>query len=238
MNVLAIDTSGEAMGIALATRDGRLLLAVQRAGLRHAEALAPAISTILAQAGIPASSLDLVACAIGPGSFTGIRIGMATAKGLAVGAGCGMVGVPTLDALALRFASFPAVVVPVVDARKGRLFAATYRGGARTSEYLDLVPSALAERLVEEATQSLLVVTGPYARQFRETLEDAWRDSARTGSVLLDSGFSDTDPQAVLDLAVRRFRTSGADAETLAPIYVRQSEAEIRDPPLRATPEA
>jgi tRNA threonylcarbamoyladenosine biosynthesis protein TsaB len=235
MNVLAIDTSGEAMGIALATRDGRLLSSVQRAGLRHAEALAPAVSTLLAQGGIAASSLDLIGCAIGPGSFTGIRIGLATAKGLAFGAGCGVVGVPTLDALAARFAAFAAVVVPIVDAHKGRLFAATYRGGERTSEYLDLEPPALAALLLEAGREPPLVITGPHARRFRETLGSVWEDRLRSGTLLVDGGFSDSDPLAVLELAVRRLRASGADDETLAPIYVRQSEAEIKDRQIRET---
>jgi tRNA threonylcarbamoyladenosine biosynthesis protein TsaB len=236
VNVLAIDTSGEAMGVALATREGRLLCAVQRAGLRHAEALAPAIATILAQGGVSASSLDLVACCIGPGSFTGVRIGMATAKGLAVGAGCGVVGVPSLDALASRFAAFPAVAVPVIDARKGRLYAAAYRGGERLSEYLDLEPLALGEMLLEAWRESLLVITGPYARQFEEILRGAWEGRGGKGTILLDRGFSDSDPLAVLELGIGRFRSTGADPEALAPLYLRSSEAEIRNRSAPAAP--
>jgi tRNA threonylcarbamoyladenosine biosynthesis protein TsaB len=228
VNVLAIDTSGTAMAMAVATRDGRLFTAIDRAGLRHAESLAPAIAAILDRAGLRASALDLVGCSIGPGSFTGVRIGLSTAKGLAFGAGCPLVGVPTLDALAFRFAAFPALVAPVIDARKGRVYAATFRGGTRTSEYLDLAPEELARLLLREAGDGPLLLTGPHARAVHAALD---AETARgAGAVLLDGGFADTAPEALLELAERRFRLSGPDPESLAPLYLRPSEAEIKTP--------
>lgn len=226
MNVLAIDTSGEAMGLAVSTRDGRLLQSVERAGLRHAEALAPAIAAMLGRAGLDASALDLVGCSIGPGSFTGVRIGLATAKGLAFGAGCPLVGVPSLDALALRCAFFPGIVAPVVDAKKGRLYAAVYRGGERRSDYLDLEPGELARLLLREAAGGPLLVTGPHARPFHAALLGEAGAAGGAGRVLLDGGFGDSAPECLLELAVRRFRLSGPDGEGLAPLYLRPSEAE------------
>jgi tRNA threonylcarbamoyladenosine biosynthesis protein TsaB len=234
VNTLVIDTSGDAFGLALGLADGAVLSCTHRSGLRHAELLAPAIRSLLEQGGIRASALELVGCCVGPGSFTGVRIGMATAKGLAAGAGCPVVGVPSLDALALRLSFYSGLVAPVADARRGRVYGALYRGGDRLSDYLDLGPEALAALLVERSVGSSLLLTGPFAGGFAPALEQARRAAPAPVPVLVDLRSPQPEPAALLELALARFRDHGPDAEELSPLYLRPSEAEIKAGPTPA----
>jgi tRNA threonylcarbamoyladenosine biosynthesis protein TsaB len=227
VNTLVIDTSGDSLGLALELRDGAVLSCTHRSGLRQAELLAPAVRALLSQAGLSASSLELVGCCIGPGSFTGVRIGMATAKGLAAGAGCAIVGVPSLDAMALRLSFYRGLVVPVADARRGRLYAAVYANGERRSEYLDLEPDALGAFLLQQTGESGLLLTGPFAQDFAATLERMRAGEPRSAAVEVDARSPQPDPLALLELARARYRDHGPDGDELSPLYLRPSEAEI-----------
>jgi tRNA threonylcarbamoyladenosine biosynthesis protein TsaB len=211
MKILAIDTSTEVL--ALCADDGACRASlILRRGLQHSPALLPLADRLLAELGFCARELDLVVCSVGPGSFTGIRIGLATAKGIAFATGCPLVGVSTLDALALPWACFPGDVWSVIDARKGRWYAAHYRGGRRVTEYLDLEPEDLRARIGAGAGPTL--AAGPDAPRFAD---------GRMGISVTDL----FDPAAVLRLGRDRFAAEGADPGSLKPLYLRQSEAEI-----------
>ncbi len=97
MNVISVDCATETLCICLKTANATWTF-MKKAGLTHAEAVAPWIKRLCDDAGMQPSDLELVVAGIGPGSFTGLRIALATAKGLALGASCSIVGVSTLDA--------------------------------------------------------------------------------------------------------------------------------------------
>ena len=203
MKILAIDTATEVLALCADDGTARASLALRR-GLQHSPALLPLADRLLAELGLSAADLDLVVCSVGPGSFTGIRIGLAT--------GCPVVGVSTLDALALPWAGFPGDVWSVIDARKRRWYAACYREGRRVTEYLDLEPDDLRARIAAGPGPTLLA--GPDAPRFAEGVP----------------GVSATDlfdPAAVLKAGADRFASEGADPNSLKPLYLRQSEAEI-----------
>lgn len=212
MNVLAFDSATEALALAL--RAGpKLYTRVVREGLRHAQTLVPQVEQVLGQASLAAAALNLVVVGVGPGSFTGVRIALATARGLARGASCALVGVPTLDALAWPRRAWPGLVVPVLDAGKGRLYAALYRSGRRVSDFLDAAAGDLRAAVGDERT---VLFTGPFAREAGQR--------AALESWALDPGYEVPDPLALLDLGVEmRGRGEGDDA---APVYLRKSEAE------------
>ena len=105
--------------------------------------------------------LDLVVCSLGPGSFTGIRIGLATALGIGTGPGIPVVGVSTLDAIAARGKATDGDVFPVIDARKGKIYTAQFARGMRAGDYLDISPAGLAARLARRADEPILA--GPDA---------------------------------------------------------------------------
>jgi tRNA threonylcarbamoyladenosine biosynthesis protein TsaB len=211
VKTLAIDTATEVLALAVDDGTARVSLALRR-GLQHSPALLPLADRLLEELGFSAGELELVVCSVGPGSFTGIRIGLATAKGIAFATGCPLVGVSTLDALARPWACFPGVVWSVIDARKGRWYAAAYRRGRRTTEYLDLAPDDLRARIGAGAGPAL--VAGPDAPRFAAGLPAA-------------SATDLFDPAAVLAAGRERYATEGADPASLTPLYLRQSEAEI-----------
>jgi tRNA threonylcarbamoyladenosine biosynthesis protein TsaB len=129
MLTLASDTSGKSLSVALC-RDGRLLgETCLHLGYNHSITHMPQVMALLASCECRMADVDLFACTVGPGSFTGIRIGISAVKGMAYAANRPALGVSTLAVLAAPFASLPDVVIcPLLDARNGRVYAAAYRG--------------------------------------------------------------------------------------------------------------
>lgn len=131
MLTLGIDTATRTGGVALA--DGGKVVGARSCPLRlaHSESVLPAIAGILADHGTPLSGLQAVAVAVGPGSFTGLRVGLATAKGLAVGRGIPLVGVPTMEALALPFCGEELPVWVMLPSRRDHIYTGLFRWAAR-----------------------------------------------------------------------------------------------------------
>ena len=125
--VLAVETATHAGSVAL-VRGGRLLgeSTIVR-GAFYAETLLKTIDALLKECGVSLSGVDRFAVSTGPGAFTGLRIGMATVRGLALGAGRPVTGVPTLEAFALRLPFGPDPVRPAVNARRNEVYTALYR---------------------------------------------------------------------------------------------------------------
>lgn len=217
MRLLAVETSTLAGGVALLDGErlrGEYLLDVRAT---HSERLMPAIDRLLADAGWSPGDLTGLAVAVGPGSFTGLRIGLSAVKGLALALGIPIAAVPTLDAMAaaLPFAGLP--VCPVLDARKGEVYCSLYRwdGTAmrREWEYLALAPSDLAARLSEPVIllgDGAVSIASPHARQ-----SPPHRRVPSPAAV------------AVLGHAQLIVGRSVAAAD-LVPIYLRPSEAELK----------
>lgn len=217
MRLLAVETSTLAGGVALLEADrvrGEYLLDVTAT---HSERLMPAIDRLLADAGWLPGDVQGLAVAVGPGSFTGLRIGLSTVKGLALALDIPVAAVPTLDAMAaaLPFAALP--ICPVLDARKGEVYCSLYRweGGAarREWDYLALAPAELAARLREPVIvlgDGAHLVPSPHAR-----LAPPHRRVPSPAAVGVLG-------RARLDAGER------VPAEALVPIYLRPSEAELK----------
>ena len=130
MLILAFETSAKAASVAL-TENGKLLAqSYQNTGLTHSQTLLPMAQDLLKNCGKTAQQLDAVAVAAGPGSFTGVRIGVAAAKGLAWGKELPCYGVSTLEAMALSMGVYEGLVVPVMDARRNQVYTATFAARA------------------------------------------------------------------------------------------------------------
>lgn len=147
MKILAIDTSGQRVGVAVVENGAGVHVIVVEAHTepriwKHSEMLMPTIARMLKEAGLTLADMGCVAYTNGPGSFTGLRIGAATALGLSKGCNLLVVPVPTLDAMAYNgLKQNGAHVVPMMDARRGQVYAAVYKRGAsgeveRLTEYL------------------------------------------------------------------------------------------------------
>jgi tRNA threonylcarbamoyladenosine biosynthesis protein TsaB len=132
MTLLAIESATNSVGVALLRDDGGSAERVHEGGRAHAELLAPAIEEVCAVSGCAVKDIDALAVDVGPGLFTGLRVGVATAKALGQALGLGVLGVCSLDILAAsaagRRSDVPlGAVASVIDARRGEVFAAVYR---------------------------------------------------------------------------------------------------------------
>lgn len=215
MNILALDTATEILSVGLETDSGYFETSI-RAGLRHSEYLLPAVDHLVAIAACE-RRFDLVVCMRGPGSFTGLRIGMASAKGIAAGSACPVVAVPTLEVLADGYEYFDGTVVPVIDARKQRVYAALFRDGKRRSEDLDITPYDLVRRTSGDAR---VLLTGPGAAIVAEAVESDER-------FRIDPKALSSRAASLLRLGKRLLDTDGAFPPDGGPVYLRESEAQL-----------
>jgi tRNA threonylcarbamoyladenosine biosynthesis protein TsaB len=151
--LLAIDTATEMVSIALYGEAGLLAEDTWRSAGAHTVELMPGLVRMLDRASLPARALGGLAVALGPGSFTGLRTGLAVAKGLAMALSLPLIGVPTLDALAYALSEQPLPVCAVLQAGRGRLCVTSYglRQGRwqRTSDYLLVTPETLGQGIEE-----------------------------------------------------------------------------------------
>lgn len=208
-SVLGIDTSGRIGSVALLSdspREERF-----EEGMIHGVAVAPAVERLLADAGLGASDLDLVAVGRGPGSYTGVRVGVAFAKTLALAAGVPVVGVPSFDAVA---ANAPAdrVTAVVRNARRGAFYLAVYDEGPVPRADVDLVPWEEArDRLPADA-----LVLGDAAETHADFLSGDGRE------------FGGRDDGEAWALTVARLGADRPqdDVHGLSPIYLRMPLAE------------
>jgi tRNA threonylcarbamoyladenosine biosynthesis protein TsaB len=221
VNVLAIDTATAVLSLVLASEQGNCYVEMDL-GLRHSEFLMDAIDGALKTAGLVPSDLNAVACMRGPGSFTGLRIGFSTAKGLALALGIPLVSVPTLDCMALFHSSWPGAVLPLIDAKQKRYFTALYRGNSRISGYMDADLSGIVSMLPKDGN---ILLTGPGADMF----------AAETASVLppervfLDPGRKKGAAKELLEIAKKDIILDNDSSDLFsAPWYLRKSDAELK----------
>jgi tRNA threonylcarbamoyladenosine biosynthesis protein TsaB len=219
MNILAIDTATEYLGLILECQEKNLSI-LSNIGYRHSETLIPYIEYLCKEMDIKPKELDLVVCGMGPGSFTGLRIGLATAKGICTGSGCPLVAVPTLDALAYGLRLYSGIVIPVIDAKKKCFYSAVYDQGRLVGDYLDLDPAALLA-LINKYKEVLL--TGPHAPLALEKI----KETANPLKARIDLVVTTSDPPSLLELGKIIFKEKGETPLTVSPLYIRKSEAEI-----------
>lgn len=126
MNILAIDTSGPVASCALMSC-GRIVHSVcMQHGLTHSETILPAVDSVLVASGVTCQDIDVFAAVAGPGSFTGVRIGVCMAKGFARAVNKPCCPINSLEALSMNFAGFNGLVAPILDARRGQVYCAAF----------------------------------------------------------------------------------------------------------------
>ena len=137
MNLLAIDTSTKYLSVAVAEGEDVLASFCDEGKLQHATLLIPVIEKILKKCNLKLKDIGALALSIGPGSFTGLRIGVATVKGINLALGIPIVAVPTLDAIAHNFINEKKnLLCPMIDAKKGKVYACLYDKQKRLTDYM------------------------------------------------------------------------------------------------------
>lgn len=223
MIILAADTTTPINTVALCRDETLLAETVVLAGRSHSERLLETVKWVLHETRLTLEDVTLLAVSIGPGSFTGVRVGTATWKGLALGNRLPLVAVPTLDALTRLSAFHDALVCPMLDAKMGEVFAAVYRfeDGRRTKLTGDLVlPVEEAARRIPD--QPPVVVLGDGVERYHERIA-----KALPGAVMTPSWLGLPRASAV---AVEAFHMMAQGAETdparAVPVYLRKSQPE------------
>lgn len=223
MRVLGIETATWTASVAVMDGEQALAEQTRQAAGSHVVSLIPLLDEVLHAAGMPLSAVDLIAVSIGPGSFTGLRIGLSIAKGLALAARKPLVGVPTLSAMA--YAAGPRdgkPLCPVLDARKHEVYAALFAWSAQGPMPI-WGPAALAPDTLAERLKAPSVVFGEGVDEYR----DIFRQRCGEGIELLPSKWAGPSAAAVAALGRAQFlRVGGDDADRLEPAYLRLSEAE------------
>jgi tRNA threonylcarbamoyladenosine biosynthesis protein TsaB len=230
--VLGIDTGGPQADLALVA-DGRVLAEASRSVASHGAELPEAVAGLLASVGLAVRDLKAVAVGIGPGSFTGLRVGLSYAKGLKFAVGCALLGIPSLDTLALAALTASSVapgrmICPVLDARKGEVYAALYRASRDGLEKLsdDLVVT-LANLAPHLGTDVLLVGDAK--------AEEACSLAARAGHRASCVEMTELDLRGRVVAALGAAGVTAGEADNafvLEPRYVRSAEAIYKADPL------
>jgi tRNA threonylcarbamoyladenosine biosynthesis protein TsaB len=240
MKLLAIDTSTKVAGAAL-MQDGVLVCEMNLvSGLTHSERLMPLVDSCLSLAQWEPAELDVIAAVSGPGSFTGIRIGVSTVKGMAEALGKPVVALNTLEVLAASFTGFGGVIVPILDARRGQVYCAVY-----DSELNELAaPGAMKlTQLLETPTINgalAVLFAGDGVAVHREVLQQMLGGKARFAPPHLVLQRAGAAAWLAWNKAVAGQTMNAAD---LVPEYLRKSSAEqvleskMKEQELKETPQ-
>lgn len=225
MLILGIESATAQVGCAIGGHEGVLASAHSSRARRHAETLAPQIDFVRRQARIEMRDISVVAVDVGPGLYTGLRVGLATALSTAYGLGVPMIGVSSLDLLAFPARYTSKSIVVAIDARRGEVFTATYRqvpgGVQRMNEYQVTKPEELAAEIQASGKESSLLV-GDGALRYRDVFAEV------QGVDFADQALAYPRADALVSLAhARAMREEFVQPHELEPQYLRRPDAEI-----------
>ncbi len=222
MRILAFDSTAITASVAVAEDEKLIAEITLNNGNTHSQTLLPMAESLFCMLGITADDIDLFAVSEGPGSFTGVRIGAATVKGLAFGREAQCIGVSTLEALAYNLRGYKGIICPVMNARRSQVYTAIFEsdgmGITRLTEDMAISAEELDARLAEYQKDVRLCGDGIEValENFKKTMPKATPEEET-----YQSGYS------VAMIALKKYREGvrGSDAE-LAPTYLRLSQAE------------
>ena len=226
MNILMIDTSGPACGVAIMRGDALVYEAQLVSGRTHSQRVMPMVDTALSMSDMTVKDIDLFGAVVGPGSFTGVRIGVSTVKALAPAAGKPCIGVDALLALAANVTAFDGVICPILDARAQQVYGAMFRAGEIPERLMDDEAMKLTEYLdrVDGTGESALFL-GDGATALRERIAE--RLGARAH--FAPSQHMNLRAGSACAVAGRRYAAdeqAAVDYIHLLPLYLRAPQAE------------
>ena len=223
MLILAIDTATLVSSVAVASEDRLLAELTTETRLTHSETLMPHIKEVLEIAGVTKDKLDAIAVSIGPGSFTGLRIGLAAAKAMAYALNIPVLAVPTLEAMAARFPVHGVKVCALMDAQKGNVYRALYEWGDGAPKCLKPIEVLPFDTAIEQCGEEIspVVLMGDIVKK-------------KAAKLVLPKNVQIAPPPMIMPraaetafLGLRRLSSGDTDnLMELEPLYVRRSEAE------------
>ncbi|NLM52268.1 MAG: tRNA (adenosine(37)-N6)-threonylcarbamoyltransferase complex dimerization subunit type 1 TsaB [Firmicutes bacterium] len=224
--VLGIDTATLVCSVALVTEDKLLAEYTLQVKKTHSERLLPLIAAVLEDAGVKPKELDGIAVAAGPGSFTGLRIGVVTAKALGQALELPLCGISTLEALAAQHPLFNGLVCPVLDARRGQVYNAVFLAGREVLRETDDRAITLSDLLAElSGRKEHVLFVGDAVKIHRQMLIEALGE--RACFVPEESTICRAATVARLGL-LKLKAAKGQSWQDLVPHYIRRAGAESK----------
>jgi tRNA threonylcarbamoyladenosine biosynthesis protein TsaB len=222
--ILGIESATAQVGVAIGGHEGVLASAHSARDRRHAESLTPQIEFVCSQARVELSEIGVVAVDVGPGLFTGLRVGIASAMAVAYGLGVPMIGVSSLDLGAFAVEHSRRLIVPCYDARRGEVFTANYRsvpgGVQRLSDRIVCTPDELLASLMAKSEDVLMLGDG--AQRYREAFSSISHVEFAGTSLQYPSA------RSLVDLAhPKALREEFVLPSEIEPLYLRLPDAEI-----------
>lgn len=226
MKVLAIDTATSWQSVALVDNEAVLARQDQEAAGSHGVLLLPAIERVLDEAGLTLAQLDGLACSIGPGSFTGLRVGAATLLGLRGATDLPLALVPTLEAMAWNLKGHEFPLCPVLTSRKGELYWAVFRWRNGTTLDRILPEQVGAPQACAQSFTGATVLFGEGWTSMEAEIRAALPPSVSV--ITVSPGLSKPSAVMVGLAGIERLRRGEVAGEEVAPCYVQRAEAEVK----------
>jgi len=224
MKILALDSTALVASVALCEDETLLGEITLNNGNTHSETLLPTVEFLLARFSLTADDIDLFAVSSGPGSFTGVRIGVSAVKGMAHGANKPCIGVDALEALAMGVCTTDALLCPIQDARAGQVYGTAFLPGLPPVRQLPNMAEKLPvfiEKALDAADGRKLIFLGDGVKTYRKAIEDILGDRAQ----FAPAHMSYLRPASVAVLADLH-KADAVDYLTLMPVYLRAPQAE------------
>ncbi|MEA1939725.1 MAG: tRNA (adenosine(37)-N6)-threonylcarbamoyltransferase complex dimerization subunit type 1 TsaB [Candidatus Caldatribacteriota bacterium] len=226
MKILGIDTSSKWSNLSV-IEDEEILIEYVVNGLhkKHSSILVQTIKKMLKNVDMKIGNIDGISVTIGPGSFTGLRIGLGTAKGLSYATSAPLFGIPTLDVLAYPLRKMPYLICPILDARKEEVYYAVYRGGDNIRKIIDYKCESINQLLSNFLSSNEdIVFLGEGLTKYQDVIKKKIGERA----MIIDSTISLIHASNVAFMGLEKFKKDKSDdIYSFSPLYLRKSEAEI-----------
>lgn len=235
MNILVTDTSSQALTVAIFTDSFSETRRSQGKSVQHSEKLVPTVVELCTDANIDTKDIDLLMCTRGPGSFTGLRIGIAAFKGMSFALNKPIVSVSTLEAYASCLDGTEGAIVSVIDAKKQRWYLAAFEQGLDNSGKSVLtrltpdIDGTEADLISALKKYNKIQVVGPDAKAFADVLKNLYAMSSELGykQIITNTMANEAIANAILELGLKQYKTKGGDDIGQGPVYLRKSDAEL-----------
>jgi len=226
LKILGIDTSTKFCNLGL-IEDENILIEYTINGLKkkHSSILVPAIKNLLKTIGLKIEEINGIAVSMGPGSFTGLRIGLCVAKGLCYARSLPLLGIPTLDAMAFPLKEIPYLICPVLESKKDEIYDVVFRGGVSLHRVMDYKCEDIQSLLARlSPLKEKIIFSGDGIKKYRDIIKEKIGKDA----LFIDLHLNLPMATSIAFLGLSKLKKGEEDdISTLSPFYLRKSEAEI-----------
>jgi len=226
LKILGIDTSTKFCNLGLIEDENILIeYTINSLKKKHSSILVPAIKDLLKTIDLKIEEINGIAVSIGPGSFTGLRIGLCVAKGLCYARSLPLLGIPTLDAMAFSLKEIPYLICPVLESKKDEIYDVVFRGGDSLHRVMDYKCEDIQSLLVRLfPLKEKIIFLGDGIKNYRGIIKEKIGKDA----LFIDSQLNLPVATSIAFLGLNKLKKGEEDEiSTLSPFYLRKSEAEI-----------